>query len=66
LSMDNVYTNMDRYANTGGGSVLIALAEAFEKGLIKSDEYVVLASFGAGFSWGALLMRWCSKDDFII
>lgn len=59
------YTNMHKYANTGAGSVMIALAEAVNKGLIQSEEYVTLVSFGAGFSWGGVLVNWCDEDDFI-
>ena len=65
LPMDKVYTNLQKYANTGAGSVMIALAEAVEKGLIKSGQRVALVSFGAGFAWGAVLTKWCSKEDFV-
>ncbi|MCI8669662.1 MAG: beta-ketoacyl-ACP synthase 3 [Lachnospiraceae bacterium] len=65
LPMDKAYINLQKYANTGAGSVMIALAEASEKGLIKPGQRVALASFGAGFAWGAVLIKWCCEEDFI-
>ncbi|WP_432667342.1 beta-ketoacyl-ACP synthase III [Wukongibacter baidiensis] len=65
LPMSKTYTNLDRIGNTGAGSVIIALADAVQKGLIKPGQNIALSSFGAGFSWGAVLTRWCSEEDFI-
>lgn len=65
IPMTKTYINLHKYANTGAGSVIIALAEASHKGLIKPGQRVALASFGAGFSWGAVLTKWCDKGDFI-
>lgn len=65
LPLSKTYTNLDRYGNTGAGSVIIALAEAVEKKHIKPGQLVALSSFGAGFSWGSVLTRWCHEDDFI-
>lgn len=64
LPMSKTYTNIHKFANTGGGSVLISLAEAVQLGLIKPGQLIVLSSFGAGFSWGSILTRWCCKEDF--
>lgn len=58
LDMSKTYTNIDKYGNTGGASVYIALAEAFEKGLIKKGDIIVLVAFGGGLAYGSLLMRW--------
>lgn len=66
LKMDKVFTNLEYYANTGAGSVIIALADAVEQEKIKKGDIVALASFGAGFSWGSTVLKWCSKDDFIV
>lgn len=44
---------------------MIALAEAVNKGLIQSEQYVGLVSFGAGISWGGVLINWCDENDFI-
>lgn len=65
IPMSKAYINIQNYANTGAGSVIIALAEAKMKKLIKPGNLIVLASFGAGFSWGAILLKWCEKSDFL-
>jgi 3-oxoacyl-[acyl-carrier-protein] synthase-3 len=48
---------LDRYGNTSAASVLIAAAEAQERGLLRPGTLAVMAAFGAGFSWGGLLLR---------
>ncbi|MFC5047002.1 3-oxoacyl-ACP synthase III family protein [Aquimarina hainanensis] len=65
LGMDKVFTNLEYYANTGAGSVIIALADAVAQEKIKENDTIALASFGAGFSWGSAIVNWCSKEDFI-
>ena len=51
------YVNLDRYGNTASASVLIALDEAREEGIIGEGDLVVTAAFGGGLSWGANLIR---------
>ncbi|MFQ6615899.1 MAG: beta-ketoacyl-ACP synthase III [Fidelibacterota bacterium] len=58
LSPDQVVINIDRYANTTAGTIPIALAEAAEEKRLKPGDYVVLAAFGGGFTWGSTLIRW--------
>ncbi|MDB4097469.1 ketoacyl-ACP synthase III [Flavobacteriaceae bacterium] len=58
LSNDQVYNNIMRYGNTTAASVVIALTEAWEQGKIKDNDLVVLAAFGAGFTWGSVIIRW--------
>ena len=54
---ERLFVNVDRLGNTSAASVLIALSEASESGLLRPGTNVVLAAFGAGFSWGAALLR---------
>ena len=54
---EKLYVNVDRLGNTSSASVLVALSEAHGKGLLRRGARVVLAAFGAGFSWGAALLR---------
>lgn len=56
LPMEKTYSNVDKYGNTGGASVGVALGEAIERGVIKKGDKVVLVSFGAGLCWGAVLL----------
>jgi len=58
VPMDKVYTNVDRYGNTSSGSIPIALDEANRKGLLAKDDLVLLVAFGAGLTWGSVLVRW--------
>jgi 3-oxoacyl-[acyl-carrier-protein] synthase-3 len=58
LHESQVAVNIDRYANTTAGTIPICLSEAFENKQIKSNDLILLASFGAGFTWGSLLLRW--------
>jgi 3-oxoacyl-[acyl-carrier-protein] synthase III len=53
-----VAVNIDKYANTTAGTIPICLSEAVESKQIQRDDLVLLASFGAGFTWGSLLLRW--------
>jgi 3-oxoacyl-[acyl-carrier-protein] synthase-3 len=53
-----VYYNLDRYGNTSGGSVPLALDEAHAEGLIKPGNLIVLSGFGAGLTWGTAVMKW--------
>jgi len=55
---EKVYINLDRFGNTSAGSIPIALAEAYEKGLVKEGDYILLVAFGAGFTWGSILLKW--------
>jgi len=58
FSMDKVYINVDRWGNTSAGTIPICLAEMNEKGLLKKGQLVLVTSFGGGFTWGSLLIRW--------
>jgi len=58
ISMDRVIVNIDRYANTSTASIPIALTEAVSDGRIKPGDIVVLNAFGAGVTYGAIVLRW--------
>ncbi len=58
LPMDKMYVNLDRYGNTSAASVPIALAEAVNEGRVAVGDHVVLVAFGAGFTSGAVTIRW--------
>jgi 3-oxoacyl-[acyl-carrier-protein] synthase III len=58
LKETQVAINIDRYANTTAGTIPICLSEASESKRIQPKDLVLLASFGAGFTWGSLLLRW--------
>lgn len=58
LTPEQVMINIEHCANTTGGTIPIALAEAVETNRISTGDYVVLAAFGAGYTWGSILIRW--------
>ena len=53
-----VYNNLEKYGNTSGGSIPIALDEAIADGRLKEGQLAVLSGFGAGLAWGTAVMRW--------
>lgn len=58
LPREKVYVNIDEYGNTSAASIPVALEEMLDKGLLKDGNVVLCVSFGAGFTWGSLLMKW--------
>jgi 3-oxoacyl-[acyl-carrier-protein] synthase III len=54
---ERVVINIDRYGNTSAASVGIALHEARTDGRIKPGDLVMLVAFGAGLTWGSILLR---------
>jgi 3-oxoacyl-[acyl-carrier-protein] synthase-3 len=57
IPMEKVYVNVDRYGNTSAGSIPIALDEAVRSGRITDGSTVMFVGFGAGFTWGSLIVR---------
>ena len=55
---NKVFSNIHKYGNTTAASIGIALSEALEQNLIDNGNIVVLASFGAGWYWGSVIIRW--------
>ncbi|MCC6686132.1 MAG: 3-oxoacyl-ACP synthase, partial [Fimbriimonadaceae bacterium] len=58
LPNEKVFVNVQKYGNTSGGSIPIALSEAVEQGRLKKGDLVMTVGFGAGLVWGANLIRW--------
>jgi 3-oxoacyl-[acyl-carrier-protein] synthase-3 len=57
ISMDKVFVDVDRFGNTSAASIPIALDEALEQGLVKDGSIVMFVAFGAGFTWGSMVVR---------
>ena len=54
-----VVVNIEKYANTTAGTIPLCLYEAVnEQGRLNRGDYLVMSAFGAGFTWGSVLMRW--------
>lgn len=60
LPMDRFFINLDKYGNTSGASILIALDEAVKTGRIADQDRIMFLVFGGGFTWGAMIWEWKS------
>ncbi|MGE5316281.1 MAG: beta-ketoacyl-ACP synthase III [Acidobacteriota bacterium] len=58
LDPSKVMINIDRYGNTTTATIPLCLSEWWHAGKMKKGQNVVLASFGAGYTWGALYLKW--------
>lgn len=56
---EKVYINVNKYGNTSAASIGIALDEAVAEGRLKKGDYLVLTGFGAGLTWGCVVLKWC-------
>ena len=53
-----VFSNIAEHGNTSSASIPIGLDECVETGRVKKDDVILMASFGGGFTWGSVVMRW--------
>jgi len=58
LEPSKVYSNIDRIGNTSSASIPIGLDECVRAGRIGHGDIVMMASFGAGVTYGAVIVRW--------
>uniref|UniRef100_A0A1G4NYF2 Beta-ketoacyl-[acyl-carrier-protein] synthase III n=1 Tax=Yamadaella caenomyce TaxID=259029 RepID=A0A1G4NYF2_9FLOR len=58
ISYEKVISNIKFYGNTSAASIPIALNEAFANGYICNGDIIVIAGFGAGLTWGSMVIRW--------
>jgi 3-oxoacyl-[acyl-carrier-protein] synthase-3 len=57
VPLEKVVVNLDKYGNTSAASVPVALDEAKRQGRIQPGDIVLLNAFGAGFAWGAAVVK---------
>ncbi len=58
LPFEKVMTNMDKYANTSGGTLPILLDEVNRAGKIKEGNIILFAAVGSGWTYGAAIIKW--------
>ena len=60
LSIDlvKVISNVSRYGNTSAASIPLALDEAVQQNQIKKNDLIVMSGFGAGLTWGTVIIKW--------
>ena len=58
VGMDKVYSNIHKYGNTTAASIPIALTEAVNSKKINKKDIIILAAFGAGYTWASAAIKW--------
>lgn len=58
IEKEQVMINISKYGNTTAGTIPICLSEWYQEGKIEKGDKIILASFGAGFTWGSVYLRW--------
>ncbi len=62
LDRSKVMINIDRYGNTTAATIPLCLSEWWQSGKLRKGQRVVMSAFGAGFTWGAVLMQWTAES----
>lgn len=65
MPLEKAFVNLHKYGNMHSASVFIAVAEAVREGRIPAESKVALTAFGSGLGWGAILLQWNKRADFI-
>jgi 3-oxoacyl-[acyl-carrier-protein] synthase-3 len=58
LDANRVIININKYGNTTAATIPMAMSETYRDRKLKKGDWVVLAAFGAGYTWGSVLLRW--------
>lgn len=58
IGKDRFYMNLDRYGNTSGASIPLALDEMARGNLLEKGDRIIIVGFGAGLTYGAGLIQW--------
>jgi 3-oxoacyl-[acyl-carrier-protein] synthase-3 len=62
LDRSKVMINIDKYGNTTAATIPLCLSEWWASGKLRKGQTIVMASFGAGYTWGSVLMKWTADD----
>lgn len=58
LTKDKVMINIHKYGNTTAATIPSCLTEYYREGKLKKGDKIILAAFGAGFTWGSTYLVW--------
>jgi len=58
LSPEKVMINIHKYGNTTAATIPMCLSEYYREGKIKKGDNLILAAFGAGWTWGSVYLKW--------
>jgi len=62
LDPSRVMINIEKYGNTTAATIPLCLSEWWQAGKLRKGQTLVLAAFGAGYTWGAILLRWTAEN----
>jgi len=62
LEPEQVMINIEKYGNTTAGTIPLCLSEWYHDGKLEKGQNLVLSSFGAGYTWGAVLVNWALEN----
>jgi len=62
LDKSKVMLNIDRYGNTTAATIPLCLSEWWREGKLQKGHNLVLSAFGAGYTWGAMYMKWSMNN----
>lgn len=62
LKKEKVFVNLEKYGNTSAASIPVALDEALNQKRIKKGDNILLVAFGAGLTWGGVLLKWNKEE----
>jgi 3-oxoacyl-[acyl-carrier-protein] synthase-3 len=62
LEKAKVMVNIDRFGNTTAATIPLCLSEWWHNGKLRKGQTIVLASFGAGYTWGSALVKWTANN----
>lgn len=65
IPMEKTVVHLDRYGNMSAASIPVALSEAEASGFLKAGDVVLMVAFGAGLTYGGVLMRW-GRDEKVV
>jgi 3-oxoacyl-[acyl-carrier-protein] synthase-3 len=58
LTPEQIVVNIEKYGNTTAATIPLAMSEAHREHRFKKDDWILLTAFGAGFTWGSVLLKW--------
>jgi len=58
VSPERTIVNIAKYGNTSAASIPLALTEAVDDGRVQDGDLVLMSGFGAGMTWGSIVLRW--------
>jgi 3-oxoacyl-[acyl-carrier-protein] synthase-3 len=58
IPKEKAMVNIDKYGNTTAATIPLCLTEYYREGKIKKGDNLILAAFGAGFTWGSMYITW--------